>query len=46
VWDATPGRHTLTARATDGEGQVQTADRAAPFPDGATGSHTIAVEVT
>ena len=40
------GRHTLAVRATDGEGEVQTADRAAPFPDGATGYHAIAIEVT
>jgi DMSO/TMAO reductase YedYZ molybdopterin-dependent catalytic subunit len=45
-WDATPGSHTLAVRATDGEGEVQTADRAAPFPDGATGYHTITVDVT
>jgi DMSO/TMAO reductase YedYZ molybdopterin-dependent catalytic subunit len=45
-WDATPGSHTLAVRATDGEGETQTADRAAPFPDGATGYHTISVEVS
>jgi DMSO/TMAO reductase YedYZ molybdopterin-dependent catalytic subunit len=45
-WEATTGPHTLAVRATDGEGDVQTADRAAPFPDGATGHHTITVEVT
>lgn len=44
-WDATPGSHALEARATDGEGETQTAGRAAPFPDGATGHHTILVEV-
>jgi DMSO/TMAO reductase YedYZ molybdopterin-dependent catalytic subunit len=44
-WQATPGRHTLAVRATDGEGATQTADRAEPFPDGATGYHTIAVDV-
>ena len=33
-WEATPGRHQLTVRATDGEGTVQaTAPR--PFPSGA-----------
>ena len=46
AWSATSGRHTLAVRATDGEGEVQTADRAAPFPDGATGYHAIAIEVT
>ncbi|MDQ4107525.1 MAG: molybdopterin-binding oxidoreductase, partial [Actinomycetota bacterium] len=44
-WDAAPGSHSLTVRATDGEGETQTADRAAPFPDGATGHHSIPVEV-
>jgi DMSO/TMAO reductase YedYZ molybdopterin-dependent catalytic subunit len=45
-WQATPGRHTLTVRATDGDGASQTADLAEPFPDGATGYHSIAVDVT
>ena len=45
-WDAAPGSHALAVRATDGEGDTQTASRAAPFPDGATGYHTILVEVT
>jgi DMSO/TMAO reductase YedYZ molybdopterin-dependent catalytic subunit len=44
-WSATSGSHTLSVRATDGGGATQTADRAAPFPDGATGNHTIVVEV-
>lgn len=39
-WDATPGDHTLRVRATDGEGRVQTEQRADPVPDGATGWHT------
>jgi DMSO/TMAO reductase YedYZ molybdopterin-dependent catalytic subunit len=45
-WDASPGSHSLAVRATDGEGATQTAGRAAPFPDGATGYHTVLVEVT
>jgi DMSO/TMAO reductase YedYZ molybdopterin-dependent catalytic subunit len=45
-WDPAPGSHTLAVRATDGEGETQTAGRTAPFPDGATGHHTILVEVT
>ena len=44
-WAATPGRHTLAVRATDGTAAVQTADLARPDPDGATGHHTIEVEV-
>ncbi len=45
-WDATPGRHELRVRATDGTGTTQTAERTAPRPGGATGYHTIAVTVT
>jgi DMSO/TMAO reductase YedYZ molybdopterin-dependent catalytic subunit len=44
-WDATPGSHTLRVRATDGEGEVQTADVTRPAPDGARGHHTIEVNV-
>ena len=44
-WDAQPGRHDLTVRATDRTGSVQTEKRAAPFPGGATGWHTILVIV-
>lgn len=44
-WDATAGRHRLRVRATDGEGAVQTAERSRPAPDGATGYHTVDVEV-
>ena len=45
-WDATPGPHTIAVRATDGEGRTQTAERAEPFPDGATGHHTVTVDVS
>ena len=44
-WDATPGRHTVTVRATDSTGEVQTDERATPFPSGATGRHEIVVLV-
>ena len=44
-WAATPGRHTLQVRATDGEGVTQTPIRATPFPDGATGHHSVVVDV-
>ena len=45
-WEATPGRHTLEVRATDGTGATQPEDRAPPFPDGATGWHSVVVSVT
>lgn len=45
TWDAAPGRHTLAARATDGTGATQPADRTDPFPSGATGWHTVVVTV-
>ena len=44
-WTATPGTHTLSVRATDGTGEVQTADVTRPAPDGARGHHTIDVSV-
>jgi DMSO/TMAO reductase YedYZ molybdopterin-dependent catalytic subunit len=46
VWEATPGEHRLTVRATDGDGRTQTAEVAPPAPSGATGHHTITVDVT
>jgi len=46
AWDATPGRHTIAVRATDGDGAVQTDAEAPPAPDGATGHHTIRVLVS
>lgn len=42
----TPGSYELTVRATDGTGEVQTAARQDPAPDGATGWHTVGVEVS
>jgi DMSO/TMAO reductase YedYZ molybdopterin-dependent catalytic subunit len=44
-WAATPGSHTLTVRATDASGNIQTAKVAPPMPDGATGYHSIQVKV-
>ena len=44
-WDAQPGEYTLKVRATDGEGETQTKEEAAPIPSGATGYHTIEVTV-
>nr|WP_240931352.1 molybdopterin-dependent oxidoreductase [Rhodococcus sp. B10] len=36
-WAATPGQHTIRARATDGNGDIQTSMTADTVPDGATG---------
>jgi DMSO/TMAO reductase YedYZ molybdopterin-dependent catalytic subunit len=44
-WDASPGRYTIKARATDGNGDSQTAEETPPHPSGATGYHTISVTV-
>ncbi|ASU84462.1 molybdopterin-binding oxidoreductase [Nocardiopsis gilva YIM 90087] len=44
-WEAEPGEHRLSVRATDRNGTVQTEDEAPPAPDGATGWHTIDVTV-
>ncbi|MFG3037420.1 molybdopterin-dependent oxidoreductase [Streptomyces sp. NPDC048330] len=44
-WNATPGGHTLTVRATDGTGQVQTEQRTRTIPDGASGWHSVFVTV-
>ena len=45
AWQATPGSHTVTARATDNTGAVQTEQLAPPAPDGATGWPTISIEI-
>jgi DMSO/TMAO reductase YedYZ molybdopterin-dependent catalytic subunit len=42
---AAAGDHRLEVRATDGTGQVQTAEVTSPAPDGARGHHTITVKV-
>ncbi len=34
-WDASPGKHSRACAATDGDGEVQTAELAEPAPDGA-----------
>ena len=44
-WGATPGRHRIQVRATDNGGAAQTNVEVPPFPDGATGWHTISVTV-
>jgi DMSO/TMAO reductase YedYZ molybdopterin-dependent catalytic subunit len=45
-WDALPGRHELTVRATDLGGAVQPEQEEPPFPKGATGWHSIVVTIT
>ena len=45
AWDATSGRHDIAVRATSEEGEVQTEQRAAPFPDGSSGWQSLAVIV-
>ncbi|ATG50555.1 oxidoreductase [Brachybacterium vulturis] len=43
--DAAPGDHSVTVRATDGEGELQTSQRANPAPNGASGWHTVRFSV-
>jgi DMSO/TMAO reductase YedYZ molybdopterin-dependent catalytic subunit len=44
-WDATPGRHQIQVRATDGEGETQPEQRTPPAPNGARGWHSVDVTV-
>jgi DMSO/TMAO reductase YedYZ molybdopterin-dependent catalytic subunit len=46
VWDTTPGQHVLQVRATDKTGHTQTAVKHQTEPNGATGYHTIQVNVS
>jgi hypothetical protein len=39
------GKVNIQARATDGDGVLQTAEKAQPYPDGAAGYHTVDVTV-
>lgn len=41
-----PGRYRLVARATDGQGSVQTRVQRPPFPDGSSGYHAVEVSIT
>jgi DMSO/TMAO reductase YedYZ molybdopterin-dependent catalytic subunit len=45
-WDTTPGQHTLSVRATDGNGVLQEEIPSRPAPDGARGWHTVSVSVS
>jgi hypothetical protein len=44
-WQATPGKHTIQVRATDGTGAVQTATQGGPAPAGTTGYPQVRVSV-
>ncbi|MCX5387263.1 molybdopterin-dependent oxidoreductase [Streptomyces sp. NBC_00083] len=44
-WKANPGNHTLTVRATDRTGTVQTEQRTPTIPDGASGRHSVVITV-
>jgi len=44
-WNATKGLHSIEVRATDGTGEIQTAEISDPAPDGARGHHRITVTV-
>ena len=43
--DAAPGQHFLACRATTKDGEVQTAVRRKPFPEGSSGLQEIAVNI-
>jgi DMSO/TMAO reductase YedYZ molybdopterin-dependent catalytic subunit len=45
-WDATTGQHEITVRAFDAAGKLQTEERVAPLPNGATGWHQVVVFVS
>jgi DMSO/TMAO reductase YedYZ molybdopterin-dependent catalytic subunit len=44
-WIATSGNYTIMVRATDGTGKVQTPAQQDTYPNGATGWHTVNVQV-
>ncbi|MCY0939213.1 molybdopterin-dependent oxidoreductase [Streptomyces sp. H34-S4] len=45
-WKAASGGHTLTVRATDRTGHIQTQKRTNTIPDGASGWHSVFITVT
>lgn len=45
-WDAEPGQHFVSCRATNKDGEVQAPVRMAPFPEGSSGLQEIAVTIT
>jgi DMSO/TMAO reductase YedYZ molybdopterin-dependent catalytic subunit len=44
-WQATPGHHAIRVRATDNTGETQTSTPAAPAPNGASGWHSVSIDV-
>jgi hypothetical protein len=44
-WEAIKGRHSLSVRATTHDGEVQPEEVTPVFPDGATGWHTVGVDI-
>jgi DMSO/TMAO reductase YedYZ molybdopterin-dependent catalytic subunit len=44
--DVERGSHRITVRATDGTGRLQTQDRVDPYPDGASGWHSLQLMVS
>jgi DMSO/TMAO reductase YedYZ molybdopterin-dependent catalytic subunit len=46
TWDAPAGDHQIAVRATTDDGETQTPMLADPAPNGATGYHTVEVQVT
>ncbi len=46
TWEPEPGAYEVWVRATDGTGEIQTATRTRPLPDGATGYHMLRVSVS
>jgi DMSO/TMAO reductase YedYZ molybdopterin-dependent catalytic subunit len=45
TWNAAPGEHIVTVRATDGDGVVQSPESLPPHPSGASGWHRLKVRV-
>jgi DMSO/TMAO reductase YedYZ molybdopterin-dependent catalytic subunit len=45
-WEAGSGQHTLSVRATNGKGEVQSPAKAMPFPDGSSGYQSIITRVS
>jgi DMSO/TMAO reductase YedYZ molybdopterin-dependent catalytic subunit len=46
TWDASPGKHSIEARAIDGSGAIQESEEMSPAPNGAQGYHQVRVDVS